>query len=115
MKICSTVARYFIVFLFAVACNSHNDNRVYKIEEGDILWKTESIGENLESAPAIDDYGNVYIIGGGSVDGSRIWATNVSAVEFNTPSVSPDNKTAYCGGSNGLYALLLHGRSIWGT
>ncbi len=81
-----------------------------KSSEGEIIWQSESIGGNLESAPAIDDEGNVYVIGGGSVysferKGNKRWNTFVDAVDFNAPSVSPDNKTVYCGGSDGLYAL----------
>ena len=97
--------------ILLTCCSSDNSpNQLSKSDEGEIIWTSGSIGESLESAPAIDDNGNVYVIGGGSVysfdnNGMKRWNTFINAVEFNVPSVSPDNKTVYCGGSNGLYAL----------
>jgi outer membrane protein assembly factor BamB len=100
-----------LILITVTSCvNSDTKQEQTKLQEGDIVWQSGSIGENLESAPALDDYGNIYIIGGGllhsyKINGDKRWAMNVNAVDFNTPSVSNDNSAVYCGGSNGLYAL----------
>ena len=87
--------------------------------EGDILWQKDDLGENLESAPAVDDSGNVYIIGTGTVysytsGGTFRWSTATSEGDGCTPSVSPDNTVVYTCGWDGVYALnASNGNEIW--
>ncbi|MHC4690451.1 MAG: GLUG motif-containing protein, partial [Planctomycetota bacterium] len=87
--------------------------------EGDILWQKNGLGENLESAPAVDDTGNVYVIASGTVYsytsfGTLRWSTATSGGDGCTPSVSPDNTVLYTCGTNGVYALdASNGSQIW--
>ena len=80
-------------------------------KEGDTLW-TRPAGESVESTPAVDDRGNVYITGDSSVfsytaDGTHRWTVEMGEQvgEFNSPSLSPDQKTVYGGGVNFVYVL----------
>ena len=110
-----------MLFLAFLLIGFYNQNQLPQSNEGKIIWKSGSIGENLESTPAIDKYRNVYVIGGGSVysfnnSGRKRWNTFVNAVDFNAPSISPDDKIVYCGGSKGLYAIdAASGKIIWVT
>ncbi len=79
--------------------------------EGHILWK-RPVADNLESTPAIDKEGNIYVAGGTDVisydaSGEHRWTTRVGrqAGEFNSPSISHDQKCIYGGGCNFVYAL----------
>lgn len=87
--------------------------------QGDILWQKNNLGENLESAPAVDDAGNVYVIGSGRVysytsGGTIRWSRNTSGGDGCTPSVSPDNTVLYTCSVNGVYALnASNGSQIW--
>jgi outer membrane protein assembly factor BamB len=80
-------------------------------EEGDILWR-QPVANSVEGTPAIDRLGNVYASGGSAVysyatDGTHRWTTEVGdqAGEFNSPALSPDQKTVYGGGANFAYAI----------
>jgi outer membrane protein assembly factor BamB len=90
-----------------------------EINEGDILWQTESIGENLESAAAVDDMGNVYVIGNGrvysyTVSGEIRWSTMTSPGDACTPCLSPDNSVLFTNGIEGVYSLdAADGSIIW--
>lgn len=114
---------YFMLSAFCLACvtddkspivNEDNENN-----EGDIIWQSEEIGENLESAPAIDDDGNVYIIGNGrvysyTVNGELRWSTMTSPGDACTPSLGHDNAVVYTNGVGGVYALdAANGRKLW--
>jgi outer membrane protein assembly factor BamB len=87
--------------------------------EGDILWQKNSLGENLESGPAVDDSGNVYVIGDGRVysytsGGTLRWSRNTSGGDGCTPSVSPDNTVVYTCSVDGVFALnASNGSQIW--
>jgi acetyl esterase/lipase len=87
--------------------------------EGDILWQKNDLGENLESGPAVDSSGNVYVIGNGTVysyttDGTFRWSTKTSPGDGCTPSISPDNSVVYTCGLEGVYALKAsNGDQIW--
>ena len=89
-------------------------------KEGDILWQ-HPVGENLESTPAVDRAGNVYVAAGGAVhsyaaDGTRRWINRIGGQigEFSAPAVSPDGKVVYGGGTQGVYAIdAATGETIW--
>jgi outer membrane protein assembly factor BamB len=88
-------------------------------KEGDILWQKNDLGENLESGPAVDNAGNVFVIGNGTVysyttDGTFRWSTKTSPGDGCTPSVSVDNTVVYTCGIEGVYALkALNGDQVW--
>ncbi len=90
------------------------------ISEGDILWH-RPVDDSVESTPAVDNQGNVYVSGSSSVfsyttNGTHRWTTKVGhqAGEFNAPSLSPDQKVVYGGGANFVYALEAStGKTIW--
>ena len=96
-----------------------NDNKHSEIDEGDILWQTSSIGENLEATPAIDDSGNVYTIADGTLysyssKGSKRWSRTISPGDANSPSINPDNSIVYASGNEGVYAINAStGTLIW--
>jgi len=87
--------------------------------EGDTLWQKNSLGDNLESAPAVDSSGNVYVICSGTVysytsGGTFRWSTATSYGDACNPSVSPDNTVVYTCGTGGVYALnASNGNEIW--
>ncbi len=77
------------IFLF-VACGQKDTTE--KIYEGDILWQSESIGENIEASPVVDEKGNIYTTGGGklwcfSKEGKVKWSTLVIQVNFQKRSI----------------------------
>ncbi|MFC1712894.1 PQQ-binding-like beta-propeller repeat protein [Candidatus Poribacteria bacterium] len=88
--------------------------------EGDILWK-HVVGGNLESTPAVDDDGNVYVVTYTGVrsyspDGIHRWSTTVRAEigDFNAPSLSQDNSILYGGSDDGVWAIdAATGSLIW--
>ena len=99
-----------ILLLIVLGLHFHANGQRTMSKEGDILWQSKPIGGNLESTPAIDENGNIYVIGEGllhsfNIDGTKRWETEVWAVDFNTPSVSSDNNTVYCGGSKGIFSI----------
>ena len=91
--------------------------------EGDILWQ-HTIGENIESTPALDNEGNIYTTGGGfmwsfSSDGKLRWKTcpldegckglqqeyPYPLSNASSPAVSPDGKRVYITGYAGVFAF----------
>ena len=78
-------------------------------DEGDFLWK-HKVGGNLESTPAIDDDGNVYVatytgVHSYSPGGNHRWSSEVSSGDFNAPALSPDNSVLYGGSDDGAWAI----------
>jgi hypothetical protein len=99
-----------VTLLYDMILCFYHQNKSSGVNEGEIMWTSDSIGENLESAPIIDEKDNVFVIGGGSVHpfdgrGNRRRNIFINAVDFNTPFVIMDNQTLYCGGLDILYAL----------
>jgi outer membrane protein assembly factor BamB len=106
--------------IFILSCSSSSStNGLQERKEGDILWQRDDLGENLESAPAIDDSGNVYVIGDGTVhsfnlDGELRWSTETSPGDACTPSVSHDNRILFTNGVDGVFALnAANGAILW--
>ena len=58
---------YLITVIILSSCQEDNTsiNDTRDANQGQILWQKDNLGDNLESAPAIDEDGNVYVIGGG--------------------------------------------------
>ena len=87
--------------------------------EGDILWQKNNIGDSLESAPAVDDEGNVYVVCGSKLysytsGGTQRWTASISYNDGITPAVSPDGEYVYVPGANGLYKLRTsNGGRVW--
>ncbi len=110
--------RFNLSFLFALLALSLAVS-IGCAAEGDILWQKNSLGENLESGPAVDASGNVYVIGNGRVysytsGGTLRWSRNTSGGDGCTPSVSPDNAVVYTCSIDGVYALnASNGSQIW--
>lgn len=88
--------------------------------EGNILWK-HTVGGNLESTPAVDNDGNVYVVTYTGVcsyspDGIHIWSTPVRAEigDSNAPGLSQDNGILYGGSDDGVWAIdAITGSLIW--
>jgi arabinan endo-1,5-alpha-L-arabinosidase len=101
--------------------------------EGDILWRSEPIGENIEASPTVDDKGNVYVTGGGKLwcfakEGKVKWSTcplDEGSKGVNqaypyplgvasSPAISPDGKRIYITGYAGVFAFRLgDGKLLW--
>jgi arabinan endo-1,5-alpha-L-arabinosidase len=118
------------IFLF-VACGQKDTTE--KIYEGDILWQSESIGENIEASPVVDEKGNIYTTGGGklwcfSKEGKVKWSTcpldeGSRGVDqeypyplgvASSPAISPDGRYIYITGYAGVFAFRLgDGKLLW--
>ena len=101
-------------------------------KEGEILWQ-HTVGENIESTPAIDQRGNIYTTGGGTVwsfdgEGTLRWRTapldeGAKGLEqeypyplsnSSSPAVSPDGTRVYLTGYAGVFALRTDdGEVLW--
>ena len=69
-----------IIILFLVQLSIIKALYSNGIEEGDILWQSQPIGENIEASTAIDSKGNIYVTGGGKLwcfnkEGEMKWST----------------------------------------
>jgi len=117
-----------------ISCGDDNQNNTIKVlKEGDILWQSESIGENIEASPAVDKMGNIYITGGGklwcfSKDGIVKWSTcplDKGAKGVNQPypyplgvasssAISPNGSFIYITAYAGVFAFRLgDGKLVW--
>ena len=123
-----------ILFLvLTISCNNNSDKDVETINEGDILWQSDELGENIEASPAVDVNGNVYTTGGGklwcfSKTGKLRWSTcpldeGCKGVQqeypyplgvASSPAISPDGKRIYITGYAGVFAFrLADGKLLW--
>lgn len=120
---------FSLIAMFVFAAMIQHD----ELKEGDVLWQSEPIGENIEASSAIDVNGNIYVTGGGKLwcftkDGKVKWSTCPLAEGCNgvnqkypyplgvasSPAISPDGKRVYITGYAGVFAFRLEdGELIW--
>jgi arabinan endo-1,5-alpha-L-arabinosidase len=113
-----------------IGCNTVHENGT---KEGDLLWQSKPIGENIEASPTIDEKGNIYVTGGGklwcfSKEGKVKWSTcplDEGCKGINqeypyplgvasSPAISPDGRRIYITGYAGVFAFRLgDGKLLW--
>ena len=124
--------KFMILFLIGILCVSIHA-QVHGPKEGEILWQSQPLGENIEASPAVDKMGNVYTTGGGklwcfSKNGKLKWSTcpldeGYKGVDqtypyplgvASSPAISPDGRRVYITGYAGVFAFRLgDGKLLW--
>jgi Divergent InlB B-repeat domain/PQQ-like domain/Secretion system C-terminal sorting domain len=106
-----------LVVFFLIICHIN-------AQEGRVLWSKPNIGDNLEAIPAVDAFGNVYILAGDKLysytaSGEQRWnKSSRSAVggDASSISVSMDNNRVYAPGIDGIRAFnAVDGTLIWSS